>query len=305
MPNRKERRFAAAKKRQQDKKDRRLLNDAKQYGYAFADGIRTLYKFKPFSTPQEEDIVREILVDHTIYFARADQLNDDTEMKIRHEIGGDPNDPKVKARIIKDSERLMRAERPRHSEEVIAAELANLATADLSVLVAQATERSRENLIRDFPIFSMTIRNTEPLHWEEYADHWRGLCVHFNSAAKVSSPFAFARKVEYALERLPIPVPLNISGTEVARRVGLTKPLKYSGEIEYRLVVCEGYEACIKITRQKGQFDWRHITGVTVGEKMPEVQLEKVKRLAEVRSPPIPLFVASKSASGTKISQVT
>jgi hypothetical protein len=57
MPNRKERRFAAAKKRQQDKRDRRLLNDAKQYGYAFADGIKTLYKFKPISTPQEEDIV--------------------------------------------------------------------------------------------------------------------------------------------------------------------------------------------------------------------------------------------------------
>lgn len=125
--------------------------------------------------------------------------------------------------------------------------------------------------------------------------------MHFNSAAGFSSPFAFARKVEYAAERLPIPLPLNIGPTELARRVGLTKPLKYSGEIEYRLVVYQGYDACIKIMDQKGLFDWRHITGVTVGEKMPPVQLEKVKRLVAVRSPAIPLFMASKSASGTQV----
>jgi hypothetical protein len=261
-----------------------------------------LYKFKAFSTPFEEEVVREILVDHTIYFARGDQLNDDTEMKIRHEIDGDPHGPKVRARVIKHTEQLMRAHTPRLSEEEITAHVTNLATADFALMAADATARSRENLIRDFRIFSMAIRNTEPLHWEEYADHWTGMCVHFNSAAGFSSPFAFARKVEYAAERLPIPVPLNIGPTELARRVGLTKPLKYSGEIEYPLVVCDGYEASVKITGQKGLFDWRHITGVTVGEKMPEAQLEKVKRFAAVRSPAIPLFVASNSASGTHIS---
>jgi hypothetical protein len=302
IPNRKERRSAAARKRQQEKKDRRLLREAKQYHYAFADGISTLYKFKAFSTPFDEEVIREILVDHTIYFARADQLNDDQEMKIRHEIDGDPHDPKVRKRVIKRTEQLMRSHTPPLSKDEIAAHLDYLATADFDLLVADATARSREDLIRNFPIFSMAIRNTEPLHWEEYADHWTGLCVHFNSAAKVSSPFAYARKVEYAAERLPIPVPLNIGPTELARRVGLTKPLKYSGEIEYRLVVCQGYEACITITGQKGLFDWRHITGVTVGEKMPSVQLEKVKRLVSVRSPAIPLFVASSTAAGTQIS---
>ncbi len=302
MPNRKDRRIAAARQRHQENKNRRMLEEMRPYNYAFVDGITTLYKFKAFSTSFDEDVVRQILVDHTIYFARADQLNDDTEMMIRHEIDGDPNDPKIRARVIKHSERLMRAHKPPLSEEVIAAEMANLATADLALMASDATVTSRANLIRDFPIFSMAIRNTEPLHWEEYADHWTGLCVHFNSAAGVSSPFAYARKVEYAAERQPIPVPLNISGTEVARRVGLTKPLKYAGEIEYRLVVCHGYSACIQIEGQRGLFDSRHITGVTVGEKMPRVQLEKVKRLVAVRGPPIPLFVASNSPSGTMIS---
>jgi hypothetical protein len=305
MPNRRERRFAAVRQRQQEKRNRRLLEAAKKYNYAFADGINTLYKFKAFRTPFDEQVVREIIVDHTIYFARADQLNDDTEMKIRHEIDGDPADPKVRARVIKHTEQLMREHTPRLSEEVIATEMRNLANADFATMAADATARSRETLIRDFPIFSMAIRNTEPLHWDEYADHWTGLCVHFNSAAGYSSPFAYARKVEYAAERLPIPVPLNISASELARRVGLTKPLKYSGEIEYRLVVCEGYEACITITGQKGVFDSRHITGVTVGEKMPAVQLEKLKQLVSIRSPPIPLFVASNSASGTQISPLT
>jgi hypothetical protein len=305
MPNRKERRFAAVRQRQQEKRNRRLLEEAKQYNYAFADGIKTLYKFKAFSTSFDEDVVREILVDHTIYFARADQLNDETEMKIRHEIDGDPDDPTLRARIIKHTEQLMRAHTPPLSEEVIAAEIGNLATADFALMAADATARSRETLIRDFLIFSMAIRNTEPLHWKEYAGDWTGLCVHFNSAAGFSSPFAYARKVEYAAERLPIPVPINISPTELARRVGLTKPLKYSGEIEYRLVVCQGYEACITITGQKGVFDWRHITGVTIGERMPPGQLEKLKRLVAARRPAIPLFVASNSSSGTQISPLS
>jgi Cytochrome P450 len=83
LPNRKERRTAEAQRRHREKRDRRLLNEAKEYNYAFADGIDTLYKFKAFSTPFDERVVYEILVDHTLYFARADQLNDDTEMKIR------------------------------------------------------------------------------------------------------------------------------------------------------------------------------------------------------------------------------
>jgi predicted ATP-binding protein involved in virulence len=132
MTNRKERRIAEAKRRHDEKKNRRLLNEAKQYSYAFADGIQTLYKFKAFSTSFDEQVVREILIDHTIYFARADQLNDDTEMKIRHAIDGDPHDPQVCARVIKHSERLMRAHRPRLSEEVIAAEIG--VTSQLRVL---------------------------------------------------------------------------------------------------------------------------------------------------------------------------
>jgi len=37
-------------------------------------------------------------------------------------------------------------------------------------------------------------------------------------------------------------------------------------------------------------FDWRHITGVTVGEKMPHTQLDKVKRFVAARSPAISAF---------------
>ena len=49
---------------------------ANTHRFAVLDGIETLYKFRPYTTDQDRRRVREILVDHKLYFARASQLND-------------------------------------------------------------------------------------------------------------------------------------------------------------------------------------------------------------------------------------
>jgi hypothetical protein len=93
---------------------------------------------------------------------------------------------------------------------------------------------------------------------------------------------------------MPIPVS-TIDGNEVARRIGLTKHLKYVNEIEYRLVACEGFSEEIKmIDSQHGEFEPRHILGATVGENMPPKQIDKVRSMCVRRNPPIPLFMASR-----------
>ena len=224
--------------------------DISGLNYAFKEGIHTLYKFKPFATAFDEEVVRQILVDHEIYFARADQLNDKTELQIRHEITGDKSDPATRAALLADLERLMREDsRP---ESFIRAQLKALETIDLQRAEDEATRMSRERLRLEFPVFSLATKSTEALHWKEYAADFTGLCIHFDATSfdttSIESPFAVARRVEYMPARPTIPIPMDIEATELARRVGLTKPLSYIGEIEYRLVVCKGYSAGIKIT---------------------------------------------------------
>ena len=57
MSNRTERRIAAARSRHA--KGRSILEEIRPYNYAFVDGINTLYKFKAFATPFDEEVVRE------------------------------------------------------------------------------------------------------------------------------------------------------------------------------------------------------------------------------------------------------
>ena len=103
--------------------------DISGLNYAFKEGIHTLYKFKPFSTAFDEEVVRQILVDNEIYFARADQLNDKTELQIRHKITGDKSAPATRAALLADLERLVREDS--RSESFIRAQLKALETIDL------------------------------------------------------------------------------------------------------------------------------------------------------------------------------
>jgi hypothetical protein len=279
--------------------------DISGLNYAFREGIHTLYKFKPFTTAFDEEVVRQILVDNEIYFARADQLNDKTELQIRHEITGDKSDPATRAALLADLERLMREDS--RSESFIRAQLKALETIDLQRAEDEATRMSRERLRLEFPVFSLATKNTEALHWKEYAADFTGLCIHFDATSfdttSIESPFAVARRVEYMPARPTIPIPLNIEATELARRVGLTKPLSYIGEIEYRLVVSKGYSAGIRITGQQGKFDGRHIVGVTIGENMCAPQIAKVVAMAQRRNPAIPMSIARRTPAGIQISQ--
>lgn len=277
--------------------------DIRALNYAFKEGVHTLYKFKPFTTEFDEEVVRQILIDHEIYFARADELNDKTELQIRHEISGDESDPVTRAALLVDLERLMSEDS--RSESFIRAQLKALETIDLRLAEDEATRLSRERLRREFPVFSLATRNTEALPWVQYAADFTGLCIHFDATSfdttSIESPFAVARRVEYMPARPTIPIPLEIEPTELARRVGLTKPLSYIGEIEYRLVVCQGYSAGIKIVGQKGKFDGRHIVGVTIGERMTAPQIAKVVKMTQRRVPPIPLSIARQTPVGIRI----
>jgi hypothetical protein len=49
-------------------------------------GRTTLYKFRAYRSEDDRKWVREILVDHKIYFSRASQINDPFDLSPRVEI---------------------------------------------------------------------------------------------------------------------------------------------------------------------------------------------------------------------------
>ena len=119
------------------------------------------------------------------------------------------------------------------------------------------------------------------------------MCIHFDARLAAASPFAFSRRVEYREERPFIPIPLDLSGTEVARRVALTKHTDWDHEREYRLLGHSQIELNLKFDGRRGRFNGNCIVGVTVGHLMPSESMALVRELACAHDPPIPIFRAN------------
>jgi hypothetical protein len=85
-----------------------------------------------------------------------------------------------------------------HSESFIRAQLKALETIDLQRAEDEATRMSRERLRLEFPVFSLATKNTEALHWKEYAADFTGLCIHFDAtsfAQWIGMPARFVAEV--------------------------------------------------------------------------------------------------------------
>ena len=262
--------------------------------FAFYRGVDTLYKFRALTSPTDVARFRQIIEGNTVYFAPRDTLNDVFDMAIRHVIIGDKSKPPTRARVLRDAERLMRAHAPPIPEPEIQHQLEFFRTVDLTEIERQATEASRANLAKDFPVFCLSADNTHPAQWAYYAADNTGVCIHFDCRLLSSSPFAFARKVEYREARPAVPIPMTLSGTEVARRVALIKHTDWQHEREYRVLGHTDIGINFKsFDGRRAEFDGALIVGITVGVRMEPTQVDLVRRIAAAHVPPIPLFRAN------------
>lgn len=262
--------------------------------FAFYGGIDTLYKFRALNSPTAVARFQEIIERNTVYFAPRDAMNDLFDMAVRHVITGDKSKPATRARVLRDAERLIRAHVPPIPEPEIQHHLEYFRVVDLTEIERQATDASRANLSKEFPVFCLSADNTHPAQWAYYAADNTGACIHFDCRLLSSSPFAFARKVEYQEERPAVPIPMTLTDTEVARRVALIKHTDWQHEREYRVLGHTDIGINFKsFDGRKAEFDGALIVGITVGVRMEPTKVDLVRNIAAAHVPPIPLFRAN------------
>jgi hypothetical protein len=265
-----------------------ISRDDPEHRFAATEGVYTLYKFCPFSTDERRRWVREILVEHKIYFARPSQLNDPYDLRPLVRLRPALTERELRDRLRADAEEHWARQRPPPTAEQLAAYRLRLATIDLQTFERETIERIRRRLDEHYRIFSLAVDRGAIHMWDDYADRRRGLCIHFRS--DVSSPFGFAQRVIYQSDRPELLVPFeNLPERDVADRATLIKTrARWDREVEYRLVRYPGLdysEAGLRFDGDYGYFPADAITGITVGTDMPEEDRTVVAAYARQHSP--------------------
>lgn len=260
--------------------------------FAGRDGKDTLYKFRPYYNDELRDRVRQIVLDHQIYFSRRSQLNDPFDLAPSFVINRDGGDVATKHRLLKDAEDSFK--RRGFSREKTFEGLAALSVRSLDDFEAESRARTLQRLENDYWVFSLAGNRTHPMMWGHYAEGHKGLCIHFS--AQEPSLFGAAMKVEYHPARPIVSIPLP-DETDLMQRVALWKGDFWMYEEEYRLVRFPDRDAVLadfglNLTQQKGVYKPAWITGITVGAYMPDAHVQEVLNMAMKHSPPLPVWRA-------------
>ena len=162
------------------------MSQRKTNGHRFAasEGIETLYKFRAYSTPQERQFVREILVDHKVWFSRPSGLKDVRDLRPEVHFRG-ADDAEIRRLLLAEAETTWARRKLEQSE--VQRTRGWWTTAPLRELERYALQRVHARLEECYWIFSLCASRDFLPMWEEYADHGRGLCIHFARTASLHS----------------------------------------------------------------------------------------------------------------------
>ena len=259
-----------------------------EHRFAADEGVHTLYKFYPFGTVERRAWVREILVEHKIYFARPSQLNDPHDLRPLVRLRSGLSEREMRNFLRAEAERHWARQQPPPTANELARYRLRLASIDLQTFEDEALEKVRRRLEEHYRIFSLATERDRTDMWDEYADKSRGLCIHFRSDA--ASPFGFAQRVIYQADRPELLLPFgDMSEQDVADRATLIKTAaRWAKEVEYRLIRYPGLdysEAGLRFDGDYGHFPPEAITGITVGTDMPEEDQAVIVAYANQHSP--------------------
>ena len=263
-------------------------------------GISTLYKFRPYSTAEDRERVRQIIEEHKVFFARPKDLNDRLDLKPLLRITRGANEAETRQFLLDDAEQTW--ERNQTPEAERARNRRRLKTMPLSVFEQEAMQRTHERL-ENYWIFSLAATRECVKMWSRYADHRRGLCLHFSS--EWPSPFATAQRVDYQERRPVLPVPFGkLTSQDIAAIATLTKTFKWKHEQEYRVVRYPMPFRGINKLHFDGQyahFPAESLTGITVGLRMRETAIREILEMATRHVPPLDVGRPGRSADPHKI----
>lgn len=254
--------------------------------FAGRQGKTTLYKFKPCSDHIEKARVREILIEHKVYFSRPSQLNDPFDLSPVFAVSRD------REALIQDAERHRAKRRPPYTPKESGRFRQWLRTADHAEIAKTLRDGARGRL-EDYWVFSLAGNREHPMLWSHYARGHTGLSIHF--LADSSSPFSGALNVTYSPERPVIPIPITLSEHDTAERVSLRKGDFWRYEEEYRLIRYPNVDYSntdLEFEGQHARFPARLITGITVGSRMAAEDMDAICAIAAQHVPVLPVWQA-------------
>jgi hypothetical protein len=257
--------------------------------YARDAGVSTLYKFRPYSTAEDRERVRQIIEEHRIFFARPKDLNDRLDLKPLLQITRGASDAETRQLLMDDAENTWARNQTPEPER--ARNRRQLETMPLDVFEQEAMQRTHERL-ENYWVFSLAATRDCVKLWSRYADHRRGLCLHFSS--EWPSPFVLAQRVDYQKRRPILPVPFGkLTSHDIAVIATLTKTLKWKHEEEYRMVRYPGVsfrEVKLYFDGQYAHFPAESLTGFTVGLRMREAEIRDIRQMAARHDPPLNVY---------------
>jgi hypothetical protein len=253
-------------------------------------GIETLYKFRPYDTVEHREWVRQILVEHRVYFSRSSELNDQDDLRPLLQLRQYPHDDETRRALLTDAEESWA--RRKVSPEDISKMRQRLLSMPLHDFNKEAMTRAHRRLDEEYWIFSLTTDRDCQRMWIEYADDERGLCIHFHAHER--SPFGFSQQVMYRPTRPSTPYPFgDLSEREIAERATLTKTRRWAHESEYRWIRYPDVDYTGTGLRFEGRyayFDPSALSGITVGRRMSPERVTAVLEIAEQHDPPLPIY---------------
>ena len=269
-----------------------MATNQSNYPFAATLGKTVLYKFRPYSNEEDCERVRQILVDHKVYFARASQVNDPFDL---NPCIGIPSREEFLDGLKKYLQR-----RPKISREDAERRIAVVNSPDFDLrehlLNAQATTRRR---LDDYWIFSLAGNRDHPMQWSHYAGGHTGLCLHFR--ANEGSLFGAAMQVTYSESRPVIPHDLHeLPEDKVAELTTLRKGQLWHYEDEFRFIRHPHADLSsfpIEFDGQHASFGASELCGLSLGARMPADEVGELRKLAASHVPNLPVWLASESHS--------
>tara|TARA_E500000318_G_scaffold33562_1_gene33124 strand:+ start:2180 stop:2980 length:801 start_codon:yes stop_codon:yes gene_type:complete len=234
--------------------------------WRWAISTEYLYKYRSVSN---EEFLRQIFVEHKLYFSRVSDFNDPFDCKFRSSFEATEREKaSYSKRLARQYDgHLPRALR-RQKESVYRKSLAGNVQS-----LAHELERKWLDIRNNLGICSFSKVRDEILMWSHYADSHKGICIEF-----IDDPtdkfMARAQPVIYSKD-YPVINRLKDSNDECLKKALLTKSDRWSYEEEYRAI----YNPEDQVTKGFGIkiFPECVMTGVIFGCNAEDATIEKVK----------------------------
>jgi len=224
-------------------------------------GQTLLYKYRSLDTDEQIEFVRDILVNHRLYYAAIPSLNDPFECRAQVSFDA-PREVKIQVAIDR-----IRKERP----TISLAEARRLAPARCKEVERNGPRNVEALVFGEMGVVSLAgTLNSVPM-WSHYAGGHTGLCIEFYAAKESQLDFfASAFPVNYQSD-LPVLNFYTDHPLDKVRKYLLTKTIDWSYEKEQRILEENRYR------RQYLDFDPMLVRKVFLGSRISDEHIQTVQ----------------------------